>query len=121
MFPQAMSKSFAKLTGHSWPLIGRQSPKLPASMCKLACSQLRLAVCCFIPPRNCKWNGAGWNSFRLRSWKMKSDRMWPVAFETKENQKRPGYVVTDGRLVLPVASDELLDAAKRFVVGHLHR
>src|SRR5262245_10925956 len=110
MFPQAMSKSFAKRTGHSWPLIGRQSWRSPASMYKPVCSQLHLAVFCCIPWRNCKWNGAGWNNFRLRSWKMKSGQMWPMDFETGENRYS----------ALRVTADELLDTAKRFVVGNLH-
>src|SRR5262245_9730170 len=90
-------------------------------MYKPVCSRLRLAVFCCIPRRNCKWNGAGWNNFRRENSKMKSGRMWPTAFETEVNLSGQAMSLQPRRLIFPVAADELLDAAKRFVVSHLHR
>ena len=85
-----ISKSFAKVTARRSQLTGKRSRKLRISKWKPVCSRLRLAACCSILPRNCKWNGAGWNNFRPRNSKMKSGRIPPVAFdrETKPESKR---------------------------------
>src|SRR6266446_2383000 len=111
MFPQAMPKSFARVTARSWRLTGKRSGKLRALKWKPVCSRPRWAVYCFTLRRNFKPNGTGWNSFRPRNSKMKFARMRPMAFDEGQNL----------RLAFSLAADELLDAAIRFVVGHLNR
>src|SRR6267378_338940 len=85
MSPQAMPKSFARVTARSWRLTGKRSGKLRASKWKPVCSRPRWAVCCFTLRRNCKSNGIGWNNFRPRDSKMRFDRLRPTTFD--EGQK----------------------------------
>src|ERR1700730_1359166 len=111
MFPQATPKSFARVTARSWRLTGKRSGKLRALKWKPACSRPRWAACCFTLRRNYKPNATGWSNFPPRKSKMRFDRMHPMTFD--EGRKL--------RLVFPFAADELLNAAIRFVVGHLNR